>query len=80
MVEVKVVVLIWYLVEIVVVGPVKSGSLIGQKFKKYVKDIGIGSRSHDNNFTYMTSLKDVHEWDDLLQKNYFLSIENSDIL
>jgi len=48
---------------------VEGRSLVGQKFKKFVEDIGVGSRSHDDIFADMPSLEDGHELDDLLQKN-----------
>ena len=58
-----------HLVE-VIVGHVEGGSLIGQKFKKFVEDIGVGSGLQDNIFVDMHSLQDVHELDYLLQKGF----------
>ena len=52
----------------VVVGQVESEFLVGQKFKKFVEDIGGWFKSLDDIFAYMPSLEDVHELDNLLQK------------
>ena len=52
----------------VVVGQVETGSLVGQKSKKYAEDIGVGSEFQDDIFTNMPCLEDVHESNDLLKK------------
>ena len=64
----------------VVVGRLESEFVFGQKFMKSAKDIGVSSGSQDDNLTDMSSLKDAHESDNLLQKKNSLSPENSDLL
>jgi len=51
------------------VGQVESGTLVGQKFKKSTEDIRVSLGSHDGIFAYVSSLEDIHELDNLLQKN-----------
>jgi len=74
----------------VVVGQVEIVSLIGQKFKKFAEelfvddnvyvvaviDIRVGTQYHNDIFVDMPSLENVHEPNDLLQKEDSLPYES----